>query len=48
MYQVYLTKVISRSQLAGSVKAMDKADPAHGREIFFGRGTCFACHKAAG
>ena len=25
-----------------------KADPEHGREIFFGRGTCFACHKAAG
>ena len=49
MYQVYLTKAgLKKATLAGSVKAMDKADPAHGREIFFGRGTCFACHKAAG
>ena len=49
MYQVYLTKAgLKKATIAASVKALDKADPAHGREIFFGRGTCFACHKAAG
>ena len=49
MYQVYLTKAgVNKSTVAGSIKALDKADPEHGREIFFGRGTCFACHKAAG
>ena len=49
MYQVYLTKAgVNKSTVAESIKALDKADPEHGREIFFGRGTCFACHKAAG
>ncbi|HCV98352.1 MAG TPA: hypothetical protein DGJ56_03545 [Verrucomicrobiales bacterium] len=49
MYQIYLTKAdLKKTNLVDSVKAMDKADPAHGREIFFGRGTCYACHKAAG
>jgi putative heme-binding domain-containing protein len=27
---------------------MAKADLKHGEEIFFGRGTCFACHKVHG
>ncbi len=49
MYQVYLTRVGTRkATIAGAIEALGNADPKHGREVFFGRGTCFACHKAAG
>jgi len=49
MYQVYLTRAGTRkATIAKTIEALGNADPKHGREVFFGRGTCFTCHKAAG
>ena len=46
MYQVFLTKAeTAKTTLAAAKTALAKADLKHGEEIFFGRGTCFACHK---
>ena len=46
MYQVFLTKAATtKTTLAAAKAALAKADLKHGEEIFFGRGTCFACHK---
>ena len=46
MYQVFLSKVgAKKTTIADAKEALPKADLKHGREIFFGRGTCFACHK---
>lgn len=49
MYQVFLTRTgLRKSDVAAATNAMPKADPKHGEEIFFGRGTCFACHQVNG
>ena len=49
MYQVYLSLVSAGvATQAATLAAMPKADLAHGEELFFGRGTCFACHKVQG
>jgi putative heme-binding domain-containing protein len=49
MYQVFFTKTgLHKSNVAAATNAMPKADPKHGEEIFFGRGTCFACHQVHG
>ena len=46
MYQVFLTKEGAGKTTISEVKgALAKVDLKHGEEIFFGRGTCFACHK---
>ena len=46
MYQVFLTKEGAGKTTTSEVKgALAKVDLKHGEEIFFGRGTCFACHK---
>ena len=48
MYQVYLTKAGLKKANGSSIKAMDKADPAHGREIFFRARHLFCLSAAAG
>ena len=49
MYQVFLTKTgLRKTNIAAATNAMPKADPARGKELFFGRGTCFACHQVHG
>ncbi len=49
MYQIFLTKTgLRKSNIAAATNATPKANPKHGEEIFFGRGTCFACHKVHG
>jgi len=49
MYQVFLAKSdLRKINVADATGAMAKADLKHGEEIFFGRGTCFACHKVHG
>ncbi|MDE0594659.1 MAG: HEAT repeat domain-containing protein [Roseibacillus sp.] len=49
MYHVYLTKQgIRKANIASVTNALPKANPEHGQEIFFGRGTCFACHQVGG
>ena len=49
MYQVFLSRTgLRKSTVAAATDAMPKADPKHGEEIFFGRGTCFACHQVQG
>jgi len=49
MYQVFLANSgLRKINVAAASNAMDKADLKHGEEIFFGRGTCFACHKVHG
>ena len=49
MYQVFLTKTgLRKTNIASATNAMPKANPAHGKELFFGRGTCFACHQVQG
>jgi putative heme-binding domain-containing protein len=46
MYQVFLSKAGSKKTTIAEAKAaLPEADLNHGKEIFFGRGTCFACHK---
>jgi putative heme-binding domain-containing protein len=46
MYQVFLTKAGgSKTTVAAARSALAKANLKHGEEIFFGRGTCFACHQ---
>ena len=46
MYQVFLKKVSKGDVNQSKIKALiAKADTKLGEEIFFGRGTCFACHK---
>ena len=46
MYQIFLKKVSKGSVNESKVKALvASADSKLGEEIFFGRGTCFACHK---
>ncbi|NRB45369.1 MAG: c-type cytochrome, partial [Verrucomicrobiales bacterium] len=49
MYQVFLTKTgLRKTNITAATNAMAKANPKHGEEIFFGRGTCFACHQVKG
>jgi len=49
MYQVFLTKTgLRKTNIAAATDAMAKANLKHGEEIFFGRGTCFACHQVKG
>lgn len=49
MYQVFLTKTgLRKTNIAAATNAMPRANPEHGKELFFGRGTCFACHKVQG
>jgi len=49
MYQVFLANSgLRKINVAAASNAMAKADLKHGEEIFFGRGTCFACHKVHG
>jgi len=49
MYQVFLSKAgPSKTTLAATKAALPKANPERGKEIFFGRGTCFACHQVGG
>lgn len=46
MYQVFLKKVSKGDVTQNKIKDLiAKADTKLGQEIFFGRGTCFACHK---
>ena len=46
MYHILLKKVSDGKVNEASVKALiTKADTKLGEEVFFGRGTCFACHK---
>lgn len=49
MYHVFLSKAASSKTTNAAVKAaLAKADLKRGEEIFFGRGTCFACHQING
>jgi len=49
MYQVYLSKAgAQKTSESAATAALPKANPKHGAEIFFGRGTCFACHQVNG
>lgn len=49
MYQVFLTKAgNSKTEVAAAVAMLPEANLKHGEEIFFGRGTCFACHQVQG
>ena len=49
MYHLFLTKTgLRKTNVAAAAHAISKADPEHGKELFFGRGTCFACHKVRG
>ncbi|MFP6877661.1 MAG: PVC-type heme-binding CxxCH protein [Roseibacillus sp.] len=49
MYQVYLSKAgAKKTGIAASTQSLSKANQKHGEEIFFGRGTCFACHQVNG
>lgn len=46
MYQIFLKKVNSGSVNESKIKALiGSANSKLGEEVFFGRGTCFACHK---
>ena len=49
MYQVFLTKTgLRKTNITAATHAMTEANLKHGEEIFFGRGTCFACHQVKG
>jgi putative membrane-bound dehydrogenase-like protein len=49
MIHVFLTKAVSgKTDIAASTAALATADITRGEELFFGRGTCFACHKMQG
>lgn len=49
MYQVYVSKTQpGKTTTAAAKAALPQADTKHGEEIFFGRGTCFACHQVQG
>mgnify|MGYP001160957500 FL=1 len=49
MYQIFLTKTgLKKTNITAAANAMGKADTKHGEEIFFGRGTCLACHQVKG
>ena len=49
MYQIFLTKTgLKKTNISAATRAMEKADTKHGEEIFFGRGTCLACHQVKG
>ena len=49
MYQVFLTKIGSqKTNIAAASNSMAKTNLKHGEEIFFGRGTCLACHQVKG
>ncbi|MEM7383469.1 MAG: PVC-type heme-binding CxxCH protein [Verrucomicrobiota bacterium] len=46
MYQVFLSKAaITKTTVEAAKAALARADVKKGEEIFFGRGTCFACHQ---
>ena len=46
MYLAFVAKPNSGVATLPAARALlSTADTAHGREIFFGRGTCSACHK---
>jgi putative membrane-bound dehydrogenase-like protein len=49
MYMVFASKgSTGQTTIAATKERLSKADPKHGEEIFFGRGTCFACHQVNG
>lgn len=49
MYQVFLKGADTEETTAAAVEPLlAKADKTRGEEIFFGRGTCFACHQVKG
>ena len=49
MYQIFLTKSGSqKTNITAASNAMAKTDLKRGEEIFFGRGTCLACHQVKG
>ena len=49
MYQVFLTKTgLGKTNVAAATNAVANADLTRGKELFFGRGTCFACHQVHG
>ena len=44
--QIYVAKASSgKTSIAAAQSALPHADAKRGEAIFFGRGTCFACHK---
>jgi putative membrane-bound dehydrogenase-like protein len=46
MYHVFLSQAAGSKTTATAAKAaLASADKQRGEQIFFGRGTCFACHK---
>ena len=49
MYHVFLSKAgPSKTTLAATKAALPKANQQRGQEIFFGKGTCFACDQVGG
>lgn len=49
MFQVYLSKAgAQKTTVEAALAKMSKASTTRGKEIYFGRGTCFACHQAEG
>jgi putative heme-binding domain-containing protein len=49
MYHVYLRKSGAQKTTTKAVQTLlAKANQKRGEEIFFGRGTCFACHQVKG
>lgn len=49
MYQVYVSKAgAKKTTIVQAKAALPRANTKRGEEIFFGRGTCFACHQVKG
>jgi putative membrane-bound dehydrogenase-like protein len=49
MYLAFTSKgKVGQTTIAASKQRLGDADPRRGEEIFFGRGTCFACHQVQG
>ena len=49
MYLAFASKgKVGQTTMAASRQRLGDADPKRGEEIFFGRGTCFACHQVKG
>ncbi|MAS79303.1 MAG: hypothetical protein CMI25_02680 [Opitutae bacterium] len=49
MYLAFASKgKVGQTTMAATKQRLGSADPKRGEEIFFGRGTCFACHQVKG
>ena len=49
MFQVYVSRSSDQKTSAFlSMAALSNSNLKHGEELFFGRGTCFACHQVKG